>query len=86
VTAYILDRTKRLTKLRETERLDPDEASTTAHVSTELLAWLDLAERSGLRVKRDYPFAPALARAFHRLTSPAPESWRTPEPFSAFDA
>jgi hypothetical protein len=86
VTVYVRDRKKRLTKLRETEQLDPDEASTTAHVSTELLAWLDLAERAGLRVKRDYPFAPALARSFNRLTSPAPDSWRTPEPFSAFDA
>src|SRR5688500_854630 len=85
VDAYIRDRKKRLTKLRETEELDPDEASTTAHVSTELLAWIDLAERAGLRVKRDYPFAPALARAFNRLAPPAPDSWQIPEPFSAFD-
>jgi len=85
VSAYTSDRKKRLTKLRKSEELDPDEASTTAHVSTELLAWLDLAERAGLRVKRDYPFAPGLARAFNRLAPPAPDSWRTPEPFSAFD-
>jgi hypothetical protein len=71
--------------MRETEELDPDEASTTAHISTELLAWLDLAARAGLRVKRDYQFAPALARVFNRVAFPAPDSWRTPEPFSAFD-
>ena len=85
VGAYTRDRKKRLTTLRGTEELDPDEASTTAHVSTELLAWIDLAERAGLRVQRDYPFAPALARVFNRLVPPAPDSWRTPEPFSAFD-
>ena len=85
LAVYIRERKKRLTKARETEQLDPDEASTTAHGSTELLAWLDLAERAGLRVNRDYPFAPALARVFSRLTYPAPDSWRTPEPFSAFD-
>lgn len=85
IEAAIAARRKRIAQLRESEQLDPDEASTSAHVSTEVLAWIDLAQRAGLRVKRDYPLAPASARAFAVLRLPPPDAWRVPEPFGAFD-
>ncbi|MCY1082652.1 Imm49 family immunity protein [Archangium lansingense] len=66
---------------RKEESLHPDEASTTAHVSTEILALLELAGRVGLKVKPDYPLAPGVARRFHLRRLPAPDSWRIPERF-----
>jgi hypothetical protein len=85
IVADIAARRARLAKLRATEQLDPDEASTTVHVSTEVLAWLDLADRAGLGGRRDYPLAPGIARLFSRMQPPHPDSWRIAEPFGAFD-
>ncbi|MBU8900169.1 immunity 49 family protein [Corallococcus sp. M34] len=68
-------------KALRAETLNPDEAATLAHVSTEILATVELAERVGLRVASDYPLAPGVARRFHRRAFPAAESWQAPEPF-----
>jgi hypothetical protein len=66
---------------RKEETLNPDEAATTAHVSTEILALVELAERAGLVVAADYPLAPGVARRFHRRKFPAADSWRVPDSF-----
>lgn len=60
----------------EQDKLGPDEGPTTARISTEVLSWLELAERAGLSVATDYPLAPGVARLFHRLQQPGPDSWR----------
>ena len=86
VTEAIEARVAQHAALRETEELDPDEGATTSQVSTEVLAWIDLAERAGLQPRRDYPLAPNLARRYQRIERPAPDAWRIPEPFGGFDA
>jgi hypothetical protein len=70
---------KRAQLLAKVEKnvFNPDEAATIAHVSTEVLAWLVLAEGRGLQLARDYPLAPAAARAPAAL--PPDGSWRQPE-------
>jgi hypothetical protein len=65
-------------KRREADQLKGDEAATTALVSIDVLAWIELAERAGLGVQREYPLAPSLARRFGRLALPPPHSWQTP--------
>lgn len=67
--------------LREEERLHPDEAPLFPHVSTEVLAWVELAERVGLKTQRNLSLAPSVARLFNRARLPAPDSWRTPDPY-----
>lgn len=67
----------RIEALRAKDALPADDAATTARVSTEVLAWLELAETSGLTVERDYPLAPSLARQFRGVQLPAPDAWRT---------
>ncbi|RKG92740.1 Imm49 family immunity protein [Corallococcus terminator] len=71
--------------LRARDALSADDAATFAHVSTEVLAWLELAERVGLPVERDSPLAPGLARQFREMRLPSPDSWRTVEPARAFE-
>lgn len=73
-----------LDKAHREDRLDPDAASTTAIVSTEVLAWLEFAEQAGLQVQRQYPFAPPLARMFGRIAYPPPDSWQVPESYRSF--
>jgi hypothetical protein len=68
---------------REAELLDPDDASTICRVSTEVLAWIELATRNGLRVKPEYRLAPSTARQFHCIASRDPDHWRRPEGFSS---
>jgi hypothetical protein len=58
--------------------LRSEEAATTAHVSIELLAWLELATRLGLPTETEYPLAPGNARQFAATVLPASESWRIP--------
>ncbi|WNG39754.1 hypothetical protein F0U61_43330 [Archangium violaceum] len=77
----IEQRQERIEKQRARETLHPDEAATLAHVSTEVLAWLKLAEQAGLTVARDHPLAPGVARLFHRIRFPTPDSWRIPPSF-----
>lgn len=83
LTTGIEQRQGRIQKQRDRESLNPDEAATLAHVSTEVLAWLELAELAGLNVTPEHPLAPAVARLFHRVRFPSPDSWRTPPPFRA---
>ncbi|MEM6673231.1 MAG: Imm49 family immunity protein [Planctomycetota bacterium] len=64
-------------KAREEDALDPDAAVTTAYVSIDLLAWMELATRLDLHVEPSYPLAPAAARAFHRLSPLSPDGWKT---------
>ena len=61
---------------RKADDLPADEAATTAHVSVDVLAWLELADRRGMDSSRDRALAPSLARAFHRASPPSPDSWR----------
>jgi len=68
--------------LRAKERLDADEGATLPHVSTELLALLELAERSGLKPAREYPMAPGLARKMGKPRFPPPDAWRVAEGWS----
>jgi hypothetical protein len=76
LAACIEARQADLARRKEQDKLPPDEASTTAHVSTEVLAWLELAERAGLRVAPEYPFAPGIARRFRLAKLPPPQAWR----------
>jgi Immunity protein 49 len=77
---------KQLVKARdaalEAERIHPDEASTSSRINVEVLAWIELAERAGLRVKREYPLAPSAARLFHRIDFPPPDDWQHPTGFA----
>jgi len=79
--ALIDQKVKAYAQARKAESLNPDEAATTAHVSTEILALIELAERAGLSVAAEYPLAPGIARRFHRRKFPAADSWRVPESF-----
>lgn len=79
-------RQSRIRQQRDRETLHPDEAATLAHVSIEVLAWLELAERAGLKVATDSPLAPGVARLFHRLRFPLPEAWRTAPSFRSLPA
>jgi hypothetical protein len=65
-----------ISQREEQDRLDPDEGPTTARISTEVLSWLELAERAGLSVAPDYPLAPGVARLFHRAELAHPDGWR----------
>jgi len=76
IAAAIADKQARFAKLKAADKLNPDEAPTLAKVSTEVLAWVELAERAGLVVATDYPLAPGSARRFHRAGFPPPDSWR----------
>ncbi|WIG94992.1 Imm49 family immunity protein [Myxococcus sp. SDU36] len=82
--ALIDQKRKAYDKARREETQNPDEAATTAHVSTEILAYIELAQRAGLTVAPDHPLAPGVARRFHLRKPPDPDSWRVPEPFSSF--
>jgi|GEM_PF-1153305 len=68
-------RTRELRKRIEAERLSPDDASTTAHLSVEVLALLRLAERARLPTEMHYPLAPSVARRLDRARLPPPASW-----------
>ncbi|OJH39241.1 Imm49 family immunity protein [Cystobacter ferrugineus] len=69
-------RTRELRKKIEAERLPPDDVTTTAHLSVEVLALLRLAERAGLTPREHYPLAPSVARRIHRARLPPRDSWR----------
>jgi len=69
-------RTRELRKRIEAERLSPDDVTTTAHLSVEVLALLRLAERAGLTPDEHYPLAPSVARRLHRARLPHPDAWR----------
>ncbi|RYZ43792.1 MAG: hypothetical protein EOO71_02210 [Myxococcaceae bacterium] len=71
--------------LQARDALDADEAATFAHVSTEVLAWLELATRAGLPVERDPPLAPGLARLFQGMRHPSPDAWKTLQSARAFE-
>ena len=82
----IKEAVKQLVKARdlalEAEQLHPDEASTSSRISVEVLAWIELAERAGLRVAREYTLAPSAARLFHRIDFPPPDDWQHPSGFA----
>lgn len=90
VDRFILGRRKHIEKQRSTDMLDLDEAATIVHISTELLALLALADKSGLSTKPDYEFAPSLARLSRsNQRFPDPTAWRRlsspSDVFSLFD-
>ncbi|AEI63401.1 Imm49 family immunity protein [Corallococcus macrosporus] len=75
--SLLLDvRTRELRKRIEAERLSPDDAATTAHLSVEVLALLRLAGRARLPTEQHYPLAPSVARRLDRARLPPPASWR----------
>jgi hypothetical protein len=76
VTTAIRNHKKRYEKLGATDALSPDDAATLAHISIDLLAWLSLAQRTGLHVADEYPLAPGLARCQPVKKFPHPDSWR----------
>ena len=69
--------------LRKAELLHPDEASTTCRVSTEVLAWVEFAERVGLSIEPEYRLAPSLARKFDLAAFPEDDAWQRPSDFSS---
>jgi hypothetical protein len=73
-------------RLRETEMLHPDEASTTCRVSTEVLAWVEFADRVGLKIEPEYRLAPSLARHFDVVAFPGEDAWQRPSGFSSLRA
>jgi len=74
----------KIKKERKEETLNPDVGPTTAKISTEILALLELAEQAGLKVRGERPLAPGLARKFGKNGPkfPAPDAWMTPEPWN----
>jgi DNA-binding transcriptional regulator YiaG len=85
IETAIAELRSRIKALRAKDALSADDAATTARVSTEVLAWLELAEAAGLAVERDYPLAPSLARQFRDVRLPAPDAWRTVETRRSFE-
>jgi hypothetical protein len=83
ITKAIDARLEEWTSLRDAEMLHPDEASTSCRVSTEVLAWLEFANRVGLTPQPEYRLAPRLARMFHRLEFPPADAWQHPAGFSS---
>ncbi|MDG9669606.1 immunity 49 family protein [Hahella sp. CR1] len=71
-------------RLDDIEKIDADsmdphvsaEAATTAHVSTEVLAWLILAERQGLTTSEEVSLAPSTARLLRLAELPQREEWK----------
>lgn len=63
-------------KRLELEQASPNDAATVFHLWVELLALLRFAEQAKLKVARDYPFAPSLARRVESVPLPAPDAWR----------
>jgi hypothetical protein len=70
-------------QLRKSEMLHPDEASTTCHVNTEVLAWVEFADRVGLKVEPEYRLAPNLARRFELIAFPDEDAWQRPSGFAS---
>lgn len=60
----------------ERDMLSPDDAATTAHVSTELLALLEGARLAGLPLEEEYRLAPSNARRLDLARLPGPDAWR----------
>jgi hypothetical protein len=73
----IADKAERLALSEAEERLHPDDAPTVACVSTEVLAWLELAEQTGLSTVGEHRFAPSVARRYDRVRVLPEDSWRT---------
>ena len=86
MTMAIESKLQQWDELRAADLLHPDDASTTCCVSTEVLAWLELADRRGLETQLEYRLAPSLARRFHRVSFPAPDEWQRPSGFSSLTA
>lgn len=63
-------------KKLEQEQISPNDMATVLHLWVELLALLRFAERAKLKVARDYPLAPSLARRVESTPLPAPDAWR----------
>lgn len=63
-------------KKLEQEQASPNDVATVFHLWVELLALLKFAERAKLKVARDYPFAPSLARRVESTPLPSPDAWR----------
>lgn len=53
-----------------------EEAAIMSHVSTEVIAWLKLAQRQGIALHGEYAMAPSSAIATVALPPLAPRSWR----------
>lgn len=65
-----------LERKRTADTLHPDDAPTVAHVSTRVLAWLEIAERRGLSVPAEVALAPSVARLFGPIRLAPPDAWR----------
>jgi hypothetical protein len=79
----IQEKIDQLAEKRGADQLHPDEAATICHISTEVLSWVELAERVGLSVQANYRLAPSSARQFHRIAFPPPDDWQHPDGFSS---
>jgi len=73
---FIAEREREIAARLQSERMSPDDASTVAKVSVEVLALLRFAELSGLKTEEHYPLAPAVARRVELAKLPGPEAWR----------
>nr|WP_225937322.1 Imm49 family immunity protein [Myxococcus sp. RHSTA-1-4] len=71
-------RTLMMRKKLEAERVHPDDASTTAHLSVEVLALLCFAERAGLTPDAHLSLAPSVVRRRQRARLPHPDAWCRP--------
>jgi hypothetical protein len=76
---------------RETEEalrggeVSPNDAATVCHLWVELLALLRFAEQAGLRVARNHPFAPSVARRLELAHLPPPDAWRDVPSYFEFE-
>lgn len=85
ITAAIESRITRWDAKRAEDLLDPDEAATLCLVSPEVLAWIELAERTGLNIETEYRLAPSTARQFHLIAFPPTDHWKHPIGFSSLE-
>ncbi len=67
---------------KKASRLNADEAATLAHVSPEVLSWLLLARKQGLKVAAEYQLAPSTAQMLHLAVYPPADSWKQIESFT----
>jgi hypothetical protein len=72
--AYLESLEDRLRRLTERGAISMDQAATEARFSVEALALVVLAERLGLRVRKNYLYVPSTARPLGPPTAP-PDAW-----------
>jgi len=73
----IADQERKLSEKARTDQLSPDDAPTLAKLWVELLALLQLAERTGLGTNEQFDLAPSGVRHPDRAALPPPDAWQS---------